>query len=422
MAERAAHLVDHVFPDAPVRQWVLSLPYRLRYRLAWDHDLCRAVVAVFVRAVLGCLRARARGDGLPRWARRRGGRDSAVRGRTDSQPPRPRPRVGWGLREGPCRRADLSPRRPRLTALDVAEVLATVEPRIKRLLDWRGLGDGDDDAAAPSDVWADESPGWPGWPRPPCRGPWRGRPPGARIRRLVGPPAEDGRGAEPGGCHARWNGFDFHAGSGGAGRPAGAARAGVPLCSCGRRCRRRSARVTGDGQVLLQFRQPVGRWHGAPGCLPGLNSGRLAVLVPLPRITLSSTTAPGAPSGLAIRDCSARDLGSGWRGRPGRAPGGQAVPADARARRQVRGQRWADSTRRTLRCGRAGLSALRRPPALDRADRGGRRHRPDPPTSRPADDDPRGASRASAAASCGGSDAAGGTKRPRRSTPVPDRA
>jgi hypothetical protein len=43
MAERAAHLVDHVFPDVPVRQWVLSLPGRLRYHLAWDHDLCRAV-------------------------------------------------------------------------------------------------------------------------------------------------------------------------------------------------------------------------------------------------------------------------------------------------------------------------------------------------------------------------------------------
>ena len=62
MAERAAHLVDHVFPDVPVRQWVLSLPYRLRYRLAWDHDLCRAVVAVFMQAVLGWLRRRAQLD------------------------------------------------------------------------------------------------------------------------------------------------------------------------------------------------------------------------------------------------------------------------------------------------------------------------------------------------------------------------
>ncbi len=65
MTERAAHLVDHVFPDVPVRQWVLSLPYRLRYRLAWDHDLCRAVVAVYLRAVLGWLRRRAQLEDVP---------------------------------------------------------------------------------------------------------------------------------------------------------------------------------------------------------------------------------------------------------------------------------------------------------------------------------------------------------------------
>jgi len=64
MAERAAHLLDHVLPDAPIRQWVLSLPYRLRYLLAWDHDLCRTVVRVYVRAVLCFLRTRARRAGL----------------------------------------------------------------------------------------------------------------------------------------------------------------------------------------------------------------------------------------------------------------------------------------------------------------------------------------------------------------------
>ena len=37
MTERAAHLVDEVLPPVPVRQWVLTLPYRLRYLLAWDH-------------------------------------------------------------------------------------------------------------------------------------------------------------------------------------------------------------------------------------------------------------------------------------------------------------------------------------------------------------------------------------------------
>ena len=64
MAERAAHLVDHVFPDVPVRQWVLSLPHRLRYLLAWDHELCRAVSGVAVRAVLAFLRRRARREGV----------------------------------------------------------------------------------------------------------------------------------------------------------------------------------------------------------------------------------------------------------------------------------------------------------------------------------------------------------------------
>ena len=36
MADTAAHLVDRVFPEVPVRQWVLSLPYALRYRLVYD--------------------------------------------------------------------------------------------------------------------------------------------------------------------------------------------------------------------------------------------------------------------------------------------------------------------------------------------------------------------------------------------------
>ena len=36
MTESVARLVDHVLPHVPVRQWVLSLPYRLRYLLAWE--------------------------------------------------------------------------------------------------------------------------------------------------------------------------------------------------------------------------------------------------------------------------------------------------------------------------------------------------------------------------------------------------
>jgi hypothetical protein len=50
MTERAAHLVDAVLPWVPVRQWVLTMPYRLRYQMAWNHGLSRAVLRVYTRA------------------------------------------------------------------------------------------------------------------------------------------------------------------------------------------------------------------------------------------------------------------------------------------------------------------------------------------------------------------------------------
>jgi hypothetical protein len=62
MADTAAHLVDRVFPELPVRQWVLSLPFALRYRLAYNAPLVRDVLHIFVQAVFGSLRRRA---GMP---------------------------------------------------------------------------------------------------------------------------------------------------------------------------------------------------------------------------------------------------------------------------------------------------------------------------------------------------------------------
>jgi hypothetical protein len=43
MAETAAHLVDHVFPPLPVRQWVLSVPKRLRWYLEPEPQALSAV-------------------------------------------------------------------------------------------------------------------------------------------------------------------------------------------------------------------------------------------------------------------------------------------------------------------------------------------------------------------------------------------
>ncbi len=60
MADTAAHLVDNVFPHVPVRQWVLSLPYEIRYRLAYDKKLISEVLAVFLRVVQAWYKNKAR--------------------------------------------------------------------------------------------------------------------------------------------------------------------------------------------------------------------------------------------------------------------------------------------------------------------------------------------------------------------------
>ena len=81
---RAAHLVDHVWPEVPVRQWVLTLPQRVRYGLAWHHELGRAVALVLFRAVHRHLRT---------WAHTRG-LGAAGGGSTGRQHP---PRLTWRM-------------------------------------------------------------------------------------------------------------------------------------------------------------------------------------------------------------------------------------------------------------------------------------------------------------------------------------
>jgi hypothetical protein len=56
MSDTAAHLVDRVIPEVPMRQWVLSLPVPLRYLLAWDCELSTAVIGIFMDAVFRHLR------------------------------------------------------------------------------------------------------------------------------------------------------------------------------------------------------------------------------------------------------------------------------------------------------------------------------------------------------------------------------
>jgi hypothetical protein len=54
--EVAAHLTDQVLPPLPLRQWVLSLPKRIRHFLLHDPRLAGNVLRVLLRAIRSTLR------------------------------------------------------------------------------------------------------------------------------------------------------------------------------------------------------------------------------------------------------------------------------------------------------------------------------------------------------------------------------
>jgi hypothetical protein len=127
----AAHLVDGVLGGLPVRQWVLTLPFRLRYRLAYDHR--RAVLGVFVRALLGFAQRRARGLGM----RGRAGAVTAIQrcGSALNVNPHFHTLVAEGMfAEQPEGSQRLVPLREPPSDVEVARLLAAVRGRIIRLL------------------------------------------------------------------------------------------------------------------------------------------------------------------------------------------------------------------------------------------------------------------------------------------------
>ena len=51
MIESAAHLVDHVVPYQPIRQWVLTFPNPLRFLFAVRPQVVSQVLGVVYRAI-----------------------------------------------------------------------------------------------------------------------------------------------------------------------------------------------------------------------------------------------------------------------------------------------------------------------------------------------------------------------------------
>lgn len=280
MTERAAHLVDRVFPDVPVRQWVLSLPHRVRYVLAWDHELCKRVVGALLREAARHLRGRARADGP---VDPRGG------GMAIAQ------RFGGALNlnihvhalvldgvfaRGGDGRLAFHPLRG-LTDADVADVLAAIEPRVRWLLARRGAGEEDDGA----DPFVDAAPVLAGLSAASVQGRTGLGRAAARRPRRRGVPPEDVIETARGACHARWNGFDLHAGLR---VPAGDRDRLERVCRYALRppVSDERLRLSPAGDVVLQLRRS---WDDGTTDLvftPTAFLERLAVLVPRPRVNL----------------------------------------------------------------------------------------------------------------------------------------
>ena len=151
MADTAARLVDHVLPKVPVRQFVLSFPYEIRYRLAYDNDLVSAVLRVFLRVVGRWYRRQARAMG---HSESRCGSVTFVQRFGSSI--NANPHVHVIMLDGVYVDGEDGPEfvpAPRLSDDDVQQIVETTARRVIRLCTKRGLLD---DSQA--DPLADEEP------------------------------------------------------------------------------------------------------------------------------------------------------------------------------------------------------------------------------------------------------------------------
>ncbi|MGH0034207.1 MAG: transposase [Myxococcota bacterium] len=148
MADTAAHLVERVLPEVPVRQWVLTLPYPLRWPCAWDAKLTSAVLRAFLRALFVDQRRRAKQvHGVRR------GHCAAVTfiqrfGSALNLTPHFHSLVLDGVYAGPAHSPGPFLPLPPPETEDVARVMAGTARRVRRLVESRGQRDDLDDEVA----------------------------------------------------------------------------------------------------------------------------------------------------------------------------------------------------------------------------------------------------------------------------------
>ncbi len=379
MADTAAHLVDRVLPEVPIRQWVLSLPFGLRYRLAYDSGLVRDVLQIFIRMVFSSLQRRAK--------KQFGIRNARCGGVTFVQ------RFGGAINlnihfhslifDGVYYEdSDGRIRFRRLAAPDdseVARVTAGIVKKVKRLLERRGLGpqanfeEADPllrdqpllaelySASVQGRVAVDSGKG-------------------ERLKAVRFEYAEEGDGRKPGCCCANVLGFNLHAA---VCIPGKARRQLENLCRYAGRPPVATERLSQlpDGRVLYQLRH---RWRDGTSYVifdPMDLLGKLAALVPPPRFNLvryhgilapsarwrSRIVPVGSQDGVALRtcpDCSGKEGEKAGQGRRHENSG----------RGHPRNYSWAELMKRVfgfdvLKCDRCGgrmriLCAINPPEAI----------------------------------------------------------
>ena len=140
MAQTGANFVEHVLPRMPLRQFVLTLPFELRSRLAYDGRLLRSVDRIFVDSVLGFYRRRMRDLGIGGSAGKSGAVTVVQRTNADLRlNPHLHSIALDGVYVADEEGAPVFHPLPGLDAMDVADLLQVVRVRVLRFLERRGV-------------------------------------------------------------------------------------------------------------------------------------------------------------------------------------------------------------------------------------------------------------------------------------------
>lgn len=275
MADTSARLVDDVFPPGmPVRQWVLSLPINVRYRLAYDGKLLSDVLSVFLRVVRGWYRNRAREAGIKEC---KGG--SVTFSQRFGSALNLNPHFHTLLLDGVFNsKTNVFHGAPPLQDEDVKEIVEVTAHRVIRLLRKRGVLDGD-----AYDDFAEAEPLLAGLTSASIKGlVATGDRAGRRVRRVLSDPAEAVRTGPL--CFAS-SGFSLHAAT----RIAPGNKAGLErLCNYVSRppLAQGSLQQISDEEIAFRLKTP---WSDGTTHLilsPMELIEKLAALVPLPRVNL----------------------------------------------------------------------------------------------------------------------------------------